>query len=174
MNKTLVLFAHPYYEHSQTNARLIQAYQNCEHITFRDLYEDYPDFNIQAFKERKRMVVYDTLIFHFPLIWFGMPPLLKLWIDEVFDMKWIAENDIPNPLLGKKVHLVVTAGGSPHAFSDIGKYHYPLETFLAPLTQCIEISGMTLESSHFIYNADNLSYPELEEHYNTIKKLTLL
>lgn len=46
-------------------------------------------------------MVYDTIIFHFPMIWFGMPPLLKLWIDEVFDMKWLSGLDT-SPVKGKK------------------------------------------------------------------------
>jgi len=87
LEKTLVLFAHPYFEHSTTNIRLLECYQAMENITFRDLYQDYPDFHIQPFRERKRIVEYDRIIFHFPIIWFGLPPLLKLWIDEVFDMR---------------------------------------------------------------------------------------
>ena len=106
MKKTLVLFAHPYFEHSTTNVRLLECYEAMDHVTVRDLYEDYPDFHIQPFRERKRIVEYQRIIFHFPIIWFGLPPLLKLWIDEVFDMRWITETGL-NILSGKDA-LIVT------------------------------------------------------------------
>ena len=40
------------------------------------------------------------------MIWFGMPPLLKLWIDEVFDMKWLSGPDT-SPVKGK-AYIVLT------------------------------------------------------------------
>lgn len=171
MNKTLVLFAHPYFEHSQTNARLIQAYQNLEQITFRDLYEDYPDFNIAAFKERKRLVVYDTLIFHFPLIWFGMPPLLKLWIDEVFDMKWITDEHSFNPLNSMKAHIIVTAGGTEQAFSKEGLYRHSVQDYMITLEQSLAINNISVEEIVTIHNADKLTYQELEDYYQQIRTL---
>jgi putative NADPH-quinone reductase len=91
MKKTLVVFAHPYLEHSNSNAELINFYVRHQHFTLRDIYEEYPNFHIAAFRERKRIKNYDRFIFQFPLIWFGMPPLLKLWIDEVFDRDWLKE-----------------------------------------------------------------------------------
>ncbi|WKS94845.1 hypothetical protein [Riemerella columbina] len=50
MKKTLVLFAHPFLEHSVFNAQVIEVYQGVEGLTFRDLYEEYPDFHIAAFR----------------------------------------------------------------------------------------------------------------------------
>lgn len=102
MKKTLVVFAHPYLEHSNSNVELINFYVRHQHYTLRDLYEEYPDFHIAAFRERKRLANYDRFIFQFPLIWFGMPPLLRLWIDEVFDRDWLQPGKY-NPLENKEV-----------------------------------------------------------------------
>jgi len=172
LNKTLVIFAHPYFEHSKANIRLIQAYQNIEHVTVRDLYEEYPDFNIAAFKERKRLMVYDTIIFHFPMIWFGMPPLLKLWIDEVFDMKWVSEQD-SSPVNGKKAYIVLTAGGSQTAFSPDGIYENPAEDYIKTLVQSLKINNISVEQVITIYNSDKLSQQELNDYYQNIRKLAL-
>lgn len=173
MNQKLVLFAHPYFEHSQTNVRLVQAYQNCENVTFRDLYEEYPDFNIQAFRERKRLVAYDTFIIHFPLIWFGMPPLLKLWIDEVFDFKWLTEYKNDNPISGKNAYIVVTVGGTKFAYSEEGRYEMEVQDYLRTLTECIKIAEMKLEDFIVIYNADNLTPLELEQHYSELRNIVI-
>jgi glutathione-regulated potassium-efflux system ancillary protein KefG len=66
MKKTLVVFAHPYLEHSNSNVELINFYVRHQHYTLRDLYEEYPDFHIAAFRERKRLKTMTALFFSFP------------------------------------------------------------------------------------------------------------
>ncbi|CAG0902604.1 unnamed protein product, partial [Darwinula stevensoni] len=106
LKNTLIIFAHPYLEHSQSNKELLNFYVRHHHCVFRDLYEEFPDFHIPAFRERKRLKNFDRIIFHFPLIWFGIPPLLKLWIDEVFDLKWQKEDE-ENPLKNKEAIILI-------------------------------------------------------------------
>jgi glutathione-regulated potassium-efflux system ancillary protein KefG len=65
MKKTLVVFAHPYLEHSNSNVELINFYVRHQHYTLRDLYEEYPDFHIAAFRERKRLKIMTALFFSF-------------------------------------------------------------------------------------------------------------
>lgn len=160
MKKTLVLFAHPYFEHSTTNIRLLECYDDLPNVTFRDLYEDYPDFHIQPFRERKRIVYYERIIFHFPIIWFGLPPLLKLWIDEVFDMRWISEGD-QNILSGKDALIVTSVGGSETNYSKEGKYKTTAEELLTGLRVSLDINNIELKKIHIIYNADNLDENQL-------------
>lgn len=170
LKKTLVFFAHPYYEHSTTNVQLINCYKNNPQITLRDLYEDYPDFHIHAFRERKRIADYDRLVFHFPLIWFGLPPLLKLWIDEVFDMKWISQNH-ENPLAGKEAIIIVTAGGSNENYSENGRYKATIQQLLMGLRLSLEVNDIDVKEEFFIYNADNLQGEQL---LPLAKELTLI
>lgn len=160
MKTTLVLFAHPYFEHSTTNIRLLECYDDLPNVTFRDLYEDYPDFHIQPFRERKRIVYYERIIFHFPIIWFGLPPLLKLWIDEVFDMRWISEGD-QNILSGKDALIVTSVGGSETNYSKEGKYKTTAEELLTGLRVSLDINNIELKKIHIIYNADNLDENQL-------------
>lgn len=161
MKKTLVLFAHPYFEHSTTNVRLLECYEAMDHVTVRDLYEDDPDFHIQPFRERKRIVEYERIIFHFPIIWFGLPPLLKLWIDEVFDMRWISENGI-NILSGKDALIITSVGGRESNYSSEGKYKTEVEELLSGLKVSLHVNSIDLKKMHIIYNADNLSEEDLE------------
>lgn len=170
MKKTLVLFAHPYFEHSTTNVRLIECYEGIENITFRDLYEDYPDFHIQPFKERKRIVDFDRIIFHFPLIWFGLPPLLKLWIDEVFDMRWITEDGL-NILSGKDAIIVTSVGGRHSSYTSLGKYGVSVETLLAGLRVSLNVNKIKLKKVQVIYNADDLSESQLDGYVTELSKI---
>ena len=160
MKNTLVLFAHPYFEHSTTNVRLLECYDDLDNITFRDLYQDYPDFHIQPFRERKRIVQYDRIIFHFPIIWFGLPPLLKLWIDEVFDMRWISESGI-NILSGKDALIITSVGGRESNYTQEGKYGTGVEELLSGLKVSLHVNNINLKKIHIIYNADNLNETEL-------------
>lgn len=170
MKKTLVLFAHPYFEHSTTNVRLIECYEGIENITFRDLYEDYPDFHIQPFKERKRIVDFDRIIFHFPLIWFGLPPLLKLWIDEVFDIRWITEDGL-NILSGKDAIIVTSVGGRHSTYTSLGKYGVSVETLLAGLRVSLNVNKIKLKKVQVIYNADDLSASQLDGYVTELSKI---
>ena len=67
LKKTLVIFAHPYFEYSTANLELIKMYDGVENLEFKDLYEEYPDFHIATFRERKRIKDFERIVFHFPL-----------------------------------------------------------------------------------------------------------
>ena len=52
MNKILILFAHPRFEKSKTNRALLKNIGRLEGVTLNDLYEQYPDFNIDVDREK--------------------------------------------------------------------------------------------------------------------------
>lgn len=161
MKKTLAIFAHPYFEYSTTNLELIKAYETSDNLVFKDLYEEYPDFHIATYKERKRIVEYERLVFHFPLIWFGLPPLLKLWIDEVFDMSWRAESD--HPLNNKDAIIIVTIGASEENYQKDGLYHTQIKELMKTLMLSLEVNGIEIKDMIVIYDADDLNEEELKE-----------
>lgn len=170
MKKTLVLFAHPYFEHSTTNIRLLESYENVDNLTLRDLYEDYPDFHIQPFRERKRIVEYERIIFHFPIIWFGLPPLLKLWIDEVFDMRWISEEEL-NILSGKDAIIITSVGGKESNYKSDGIYRTSVEELLSGLRVTLDVNHINLKKIHIIYNADELDEKNLDALTNELTEI---
>ncbi|WP_209390888.1 NAD(P)H-dependent oxidoreductase [Chryseobacterium sp. RR2-3-20] len=160
MKKTLVVFAHPYLEHSNSNVELINFYVRHQHFTLRDLYEEYPDFHIAAFRERKRLQQYDRFIFQFPIIWFGIPPLLKLWIDEVLDRNWLAGEEI-NPLENKDIYIVVTTGGKERSFSKNGTYKYTIDEIISGLIVSLNVFKANVKDITVVYEAHKLSKKEI-------------
>lgn len=162
MMRTLVLFAHPYLEHSYSNRELINFYERHQQYAFRDLYEEYPDFHVAAFRERKRIKNYDRIIFQFPLLWFGIPPLLKLWIDEVFDRVWL-NNDAENPFLNKEIIVLVTTGGSAGDYSKEGLYGNTVEEMISGLLVALRFFGAQVKPINVVYNADSLSKKQIIE-----------
>lgn len=107
MNKVLILFAHPRYEQSRTNEALVSRIPKNEYITFHDLYELYPDFNIDIQREQQLLIEHDIIIWHHPFYWYNVPPLLKQWIDIVLTFGW-AYGPGGTALTGKMIFNVLT------------------------------------------------------------------
>lgn len=168
MKKTLVIFAHPYFEYSTSNLELVKVYEGIENLVFKDLYEDYPDFHIPAFKERKRIREFERLVFHFPLIWFSIPPLLKLWIDEVFDITWNLE--INHPLQNKDAIIIVTVGGKAENYTAEGMYETTLEELLKSLTLSLKVNQIEVKELIAIHNSDDLTKNQLLEISKNIRQ----
>jgi NAD(P)H dehydrogenase (quinone) len=77
----------------------------------------------------------DLMIFVFPLWWFGLPAILKGWVDRVFAMgkmyggSMFFENGAGK---GKRALLTITIGGSKTMYDGYG-LNTPLETMLEPI-----------------------------------------
>lgn len=170
MKKTLVVFAHPYLEHSNSNVELINFYVRHQHYTLRDLYEEYPDFHIAAFRERKRLANYERFVFQFPLIWFGMPPLLRLWIDEVFDRDWLQPGKV-NPLENKEVYILVTTGGKESSFSKDGTYQYSVDELISGLIVSLKVFKADIKHIKIVYEANKLSKKDIILHKKEFTEL---
>ena len=165
-----MLFAHPYLEYSQSNKQLLNYYVRHHHYTFKDLYEEYPDFHIPAFRERKKIVLYDRIIFHFPLIFFGIPPLLKLWIDEVFDIAWRLDAS-ENPMKGKEAVILITAGSKKELFGRDGAYHYTIQEMISGLLVTLKTNEIKLVDILPIYNAENINKKQIIAHKLDFEKI---
>jgi len=90
----------------------------------------------------------DTLIFNFPLWWFGLPAILKGWVDRVFAMglvygagKGVYEN---GTYKNKTAFLTLTTGGPEMAYGNTGK-NGTLDTILYPIQHgMFYFAGMTV------------------------------
>ena len=69
----LVLFAHPAFERSRVNRHLADAVRDLPGITFHDLYEEYPDFEIDVAREQSLLLAHDGSELFLP--WLGRPLL---------------------------------------------------------------------------------------------------
>jgi NAD(P)H dehydrogenase (quinone) len=65
----------------------------------------------------------DTVIFLFPLWWFGLPAILKGWVDRVFAFGFAygpAQRLATGPLRGKKAMVALTTGAPAPTFTRAG------------------------------------------------------
>jgi len=61
MNRILILFAYPALQKSRINRVLISAVQDIEAVTFHDLYEAYPEFDILVPEEQVLLEAHDII-----------------------------------------------------------------------------------------------------------------
>lgn len=85
--------------------------------------------------EIRKLEACDLLVFSFPLWWFGLPAILKGWVDRVFAYKRIyGDGRWYDQGIGRgKRALVLMTTGSPASAFRSGGLHTPLESILAPV-----------------------------------------
>ena len=120
---------------------MIEAVAGLPGVAIHDLYERYPDYDIDAPAEQAAIQAADLIVFQYPTYWYSLPPLLKLWIDTVLAHGW-AYGPGGTALAGKHLWCVTTTGGEETAYRPGGYHGYPYETFLPPLIQTARLCGM--------------------------------
>lgn len=170
MKSILILFAHPKYEKSRANQILMQAVANQAGITVHDLYERYPDFNIDVKSEQALLQAHDVVVWHHPIYWYSCPPLLKQWIDLVLEVGW-AYGKGGEQLRGKWILNAVTSGGSREVYQEEGRNRYTLRQFLAPFDQTAWLCHMQYLPPFAVQGTHRLSDAALEAaaaHYSDL------
>jgi glutathione-regulated potassium-efflux system ancillary protein KefG len=158
-NKLLILFAHPRFERSANNSLLVSQIPLIPEITFHDLYENYPDFNINIEKEKKLLIDHDVIIWHHPFYWYSSPPLLKQWIDLVLEFGW-AYGPGGNALEGKIVFNCLTVGGPRTAYSREGYNRYTVPELLSPFNQTAYLCKMIYLPPFALHGTHRIPYEE--------------
>lgn len=105
--------------------------------------------------EQQKVEWCDLMIWQFPLWWFGVPAILKGWVDRIFAMGrtygggHFYEKGI---FSGKKALLSLTTGGGPEAYVK-GGFNGNLTGMLRPLHRGIlQFTGFTVLQPHVVYS----------------------
>lgn len=144
--EVLVLVAHPQMEQSRVNRALMRAAgalaaAEPARVEVRDLYALYPDYAIDVDAERARLAAAKLVVWQHPVHWYAMPPLMKLWLDEVLAFGW-AYGPGGDALRGKDLWLAVSTGGDEQAYRPDGYNRYFFDAFLPPVEQTAALCGM--------------------------------
>jgi glutathione-regulated potassium-efflux system ancillary protein KefG len=173
-NKILILFAHPKYERSLNQSLLVNSIPLMEEITFHDLYEKYPDFNVDIEKEQRLLLDHEIIVWQHPFYWYSSPPLLKQWIDLVLAFGW-AYGPGGTALKGKFVFNSITTGGQRSAYGKEGHNRFTINQLLAPFEQTAYLCSMKWLPPFVIHGTHRIGNEERQNHslkYNkTLNKL---
>jgi len=162
MNTVLILFAHPRFEKSRANRALLSALHHETHVTIHDLYEQYPDFNIDTASEKNLLLSHDIVVWHYPFYMFSAPPMIKQWIDLVLEHGW-AHGEGGCNMANKIVFNTITTGGAREGYSRSGYNRYSLREFLVPFEQTARLCNMTYLPPFAVQGTYRLKESELQE-----------
>lgn len=160
--RVLILFAHPALEKSRVNRQLINKALNIANITVHDLYEAYPNFDIDIDYEQKLVEAHDVILLQHPFYWYSTPALIKQWEDLVLQHGW-AYGSEGNALLGKYFLNVVTCGGTRDAYHNEGFNTYSVREFLRPLEQTARLCKMVYLPPFITYGSHRLEQADIDK-----------
>ena len=165
----LLLLAHPDLEHSRVHAALRRALssQAGARWTLRDLYALYPDYCVDVAAEQAALQRARLVVWLHPLHWYGMPPLLKLWLDEVFTYGW-AYGPGGTQLAGKDLWLVASTGGTEASYRPDGHNRFFIDAFWPPYEQTAQLAGMRFLPPLVLHGAHHVTQDEIDEHVDTL------
>jgi glutathione-regulated potassium-efflux system ancillary protein KefG len=169
-HKILLLFAHPRFEKSRANSSMLTALKKHPQITFHDLYENYPNFNVDIERETNLLLEHSIIIWHHPFYWYSAPPLLKQWIDMVLEFGW-AYGPGGTFLKDKIIFNSITSGGAREVYMSTGHNRFTIREFLAPFDQTATLCKMVYLPPFAIQGTHRLSEQDLQAQSSSYDQL---
>lgn len=159
--KILHLVFHPNLGNSRVN-RLWKALleQSGKLSVSRDMYAEYPDYSIDIEKEQSLLVAHDRIVIQFPIYWWSMTPLLKKWLDDVFQYQF-AYGSKGDKLKGKDLQIICSAGGQARNYSGFHMFATVPE-LLKPFQLTANLSQMNYAQPLYMFNSDACAIEEIE------------
>lgn len=163
MARLLILFAHPALEKSRVHRVLVRNVPALSGLTFHDLYEAYPSFDIDVEREQQLLVSHDLIVLQHPFFWYSTPAMIKQWEDLVLEHGW-AYGAKGTALRGKRMLNVITAGGRDAAYRPDGLNRNTFRQFLSPIEQTARLCGMRWAPPWVIPGTHVLSAADIQSH----------
>lgn len=124
-------------------------------------------FSSEIESEIQKIEWCDLMIWQFPLWWFGLPAVLKGWVDRVFAMgrtygrDHIYENGV---FRGKRALLSLTTGGPEEAYRQ-GGFNGDIAAILRPVHRgMLQFVGFDVLSPQIVYGPVHMTDDERKRH----------
>jgi glutathione-regulated potassium-efflux system ancillary protein KefF len=165
MARIVVIAAHPQLEHSRVNRALMRSAESlgAGQLDLRDLYALYPDYLIDVAAEQQAVEAARLLVWLHPLHWYGMPALMKLWLDDVFAFGW-AYGPGGGRLRGRDLWLVTSTGDPESSYRSDGYNRYFFDAFLPPYEQSATLAGLRFLPPLVLHGAHRVDSAEVDAH----------
>ncbi|EMF30504.1 NAD(P)H oxidoreductase YRKL [Streptomyces gancidicus BKS 13-15] len=123
----------------------------------RMTFEDEPDiddpgkvYSAEVRAHMRRLEAADEIVIIFPVWWYGLPALLKGWIDRVWNHGFAyGPRTFTSQLAGKRVLWLGLAGGTERAFTRSGVHGLLEQQLTAGISR---YSGIEAATSHVVYD----------------------
>ncbi len=157
--RVLVQLAHPVLERSRVNRRLVATALEVAGVTVNDLYEAYPDLDVDVRREQALLVAHDVVVFQHPFYWYSTPAILKQWQDLVLEHGW-AYGTHGHQLDGKITLNVVSTAGREQAYRPEGANRFTMRQLLSPYDQTAYLCRMRFLAPFVVHAALRLETEE--------------
>lgn len=170
--RCLLVVAHPRLDRSIVNAALLAGLAGNERVDVHDLYQVYPDYQIDVLTEQDSLSRYSVIGLQFPLFWYSMPSLLKEW----FDLVWLhgfAYGRGSSKLVGKHLFCAVSTGGDAQSYSAGGHNGYPINDFMRPLERTAALCQMHWSAPYILHDTPAMHGDRLRAATQTYREYIL-
>lgn len=140
MDKTIIISGHPNPERSFANTSILSHLEDTEGVEIRQLITLYTDYNIDSEKEIRILTEAKHIILQFPFHWYGVPPILKMWIDSVTTPLVYGQHK--GALKNKTLIISTTTGGPAESYASTGYNKHSMKEFLLPVIKLGDSLGM--------------------------------
>ena len=171
-NRVLVLFAHPALEKSRVNRAMIRGLDGLQGITFHDLYEAYPTFDVDVDTEQRLLLEHDVVVLHHPFYWYSSPALIKQWEDLVLTHGWAYGRE-GVALRGKVMMSAITTGGNEAAYQPGGHNRFTVSELLRPIEQTARLCGMDYLPPFVVYGTHGMPDDAIRGHAEDYRRVLL-
>jgi len=142
MKNVVIISGHPDLKNSLSNKTILdEIATKCPQAEIRNLCELYPDYKFDIKAEQAALEKADIIIFQYPMNWYGVPGLLKLYIDKVMEHGW-AYGSQSTALAGKSFLISLTTGVPEAGFSAGGFVGHTVEELAFPVVKFAEMAKM--------------------------------
>jgi len=131
--------------------------------------------------EQRKLLAADLVILQFPLWWFGLPAVLKGWVDRVMTMGFAyggGQRYDQGGLKGRRAMLALTTGGPETAYGEDG-INGPMDRILFPIQHgMLYFCGLEVLPPFVVYGPAHQSHEqrvaELERYHHRLLALDTL
>ncbi|MBR2732708.1 MAG: NAD(P)H-dependent oxidoreductase [Selenomonadaceae bacterium] len=142
MKNVVIISGHPDLKNSVANKTILdELAAQLPQAEIRKLDELYPDYQFDIKAEQAALERADIIAFVYPMNWYGVPGLLKLYIDKVMEHGW-AYGSQGTALAGKAFIISVTTGVPEAGFTAEGFVGHTVEELMFPIAKFAEMAKM--------------------------------
>jgi len=152
----LVIIGHPYDKESVFNNAVVDELKKLlPEADFDYLIKEYPDYKFNVEKEQKRVSAADTIIFQYPIFWFGWPAIIQKWIEDVYLHGW-AYGSKGKAVVGKKAIFGFSSGEPKENFAACSASKFTAKQLFEPTPEIF--AGFTQMKFLGVVYSDGIGY----------------
>jgi putative NADPH-quinone reductase len=157
----LIILGHPNIEQSLANKTIIKELEQSDlEIEIRSLAQLYPDYKIDIKAEQEALLKHKNIVFQYPVYWYNMPAILKLWFDMVLEYQF-AYGSKGDKLKGKNFIPSFTVGAPESEYHTLGEHHFRVYEFCKNLEQTAYYTQMNYINPFYFHGTSiNAGYTE--------------